>query len=107
MANVNTKLSQGSKAVQDTSEATEAIDILCKQILQAIKTKNEIAGYDKTFRSVVTAINGSNLYTVVDAGNKITVPAYVGGAKINVGSSVWVKIPSGNRSNMYICNVIS
>lgn len=108
MANVNTDLSQGSKAVQDTSEATEAIDILCKQILQAIKTKNEIAGYDKTFRSVVTAINGSNLYTIIDTGKEIAnIPAYVGSTKIRVGASVYVKIPSGNRSNMYICNVIS
>ena len=108
MANVNTELSQGSKAVQDTSDATEAIDILCKQILQAIKTKNEIAGYDKTFRSVVTAINGSNLYTIIDTGKEITnIPSYAGGSKPHVGSSVYVKIPSGNRSNMYICNVIS
>ena len=108
MANVNTELSQGSKAVQDTSDATEAIDILCKQILQAIKTKNEIAGYDKTFRSVVTAINGSNLYTIIDTGKEIAnIPAYVGDTKIHAGSSVYVKIPSGNRSNMYICNVIS
>lgn len=108
MANVNTEMSQGSKAVQATTEATEAIDVLCNAILQAIKTKNEIAGYDRTFRSVVTAINGSNLYTIIDTGNEVAnIPAYVGSVKINVGSSVWVKIPSGNRSNMYICNVIS
>lgn len=108
MANVNTQMSQGSKAVQDNTMATEAIDVLCNAILQAIQTKNEVAGYDKTFRSVVTAINGSNLYTIIDTGKEVAnIPAYTGNVKPHIGSSVYVKIPSGNRSNMYICNVIS
>lgn len=108
MTNVNTEVSQGLQNIRDTSDATEAIDVLCREILQAIKSKNEIAGYDKTFRSVITAINGTNLFTIIDTGIEIpNIPAYVGSQKINVGTNVYVKIPSGNRSNMYICNVIS
>lgn len=105
MANVNTEVSQGLQAIRDTKEATEAVDVLCAAILQAIKTKNEVAGYDKTFQSVVTAINGSNLYTIMDSGAEIAnVPAYVGGQKIQVGNPVWVTIPSGNRNKMFISN---
>lgn len=107
MANVNTEVSQGLQNIRETSDATEAIDVLCREILQAIKTNNEIAGFDRTFRSVVTAIDGSNRFTIIDSGSEVSnIPAYVNGQKINVGTSVWVKIPSGNRSNMYICNVI-
>ena len=108
MANVNTEVSQGLQNIRNTSDATEAIDVLCSAILQAIRAKNEVAGYDKTFRSVVTAINGINKYTIIDTGNEVAnIPAYVGNQKINIGTNVWVKIPSGNRSNMYICNIIS
>lgn len=108
MANVNTEASQGLQDIQNNKEATEAIDVLCNVMLQAIQKRNEIAGYDRTFQSVVTAINGINAYTIIEAGAEIkNVPAYVGGQKINVGNSVYVKIPSGNRNKMHICNVIS
>lgn len=107
MANVNTAPSQGLQTIQMSKDFTDAVDILCASILQAINEKSKYAGYDRTFQSVVTAVNGSNTYTILDSGNEIeNVPAYVGTQKITVGSSVYVKIPSGNRSKIHICNVI-
>lgn len=108
MANVNTEVSQGLQDIRDYAENTEAIDILCSAILQAIKTKAETAGFDRTFQSVVTAVNGANKYTILDSGTEIiNVPAYVGGQKIQIGSPVWVTIPSGNRSKMFISNTFN
>lgn len=108
MSNVNTEVSQGLQNIRENKEATEAIDVLCSAILQAIKTKGETAGFDRTFQSVVTAVNGVNRYTIIDSGSEvINVPAYVGGQKIQVGNPVWVTIPSGNRSKMFISNTFN
>lgn len=107
MANVNTAPSQGLQTIQMSKDFTDAVDILCSSILQAINERNKNAGYDRTFQSVVTEVDGSNTYTILYAGNKIAnVPAYVGSQKILEGSSVYVKIPSGNMSKIHICNVI-
>lgn len=107
MVNTNTSPSRGLQDIEQSQLYTEAIDTLCRAFIQAAKAKCESIGYDQTFRSTVVAVNGSREYTILDNGTEVkNVPACVNGASIVVGTPVWVKIPCGQRSKMYICNVI-
>ena len=71
MVNTNTSPSNGLQDIEQSQLYTDAIETLCRAVIQAAITKNDAAGYDKTFRSTVVAINGSREYTILDNGNEI------------------------------------
>ena len=60
---------------------------------------------DKTFPSVVYSVNSDGTYTIVKAGQKYNVKCSIPGLLLELGSNVWVKIPSGRIQDMHICGV--
>lgn len=81
----------------------EAVQILVRNIVSAI---NEHEGsFDRTFKSVVVAIDNEK-YTILDeSGTRRTVKSSIPNLPIKIGTSVWVRIPCMNTSQMHICGI--
>lgn len=59
---------------------------------------------DHTFKSVVWGKNSDGTYQISYLGQKYNVPNALG-TELNLGQSVWVKIPNGIFRHMHICGL--
>jgi hypothetical protein len=75
-------------------------------ILETIKMviENTKFKYDKTFKSRICEVNTNGTYKIVYMNQLYDVPNALG-VDLEIGQSVWVKIPCGVFRNMHICGV--
>lgn len=60
--------------------------------------------FDKTFKSTIWGKNPDGTYQISYMNQKYNVPNALG-IELNLGQSVWVKIPSGIFRHMHICGL--
>ena len=87
-----------------TDENTKAIDLLVNKIVSIVETKNKKLKYDKTFKSTIWGKNEDGTYKISYMNQLYNVYNALG-TDLELGQSVWVKIPSGIFRNMHICGV--
>ena len=87
-----------------TDENTKAIDLLVNKIVSIIENKNQKLKYDKTFKSTIWGKNEDGTYKISYMNQLYNVYNALG-TDLELGQSVWVKIPSGIFRNMHICGV--
>ena len=87
-----------------TDENTKAIDLLVNKIVSIVENKNQKLKYDKTFKSTIWGKNEDGTYKISYMNQLYNVYNALG-TDLELGQSVWVKIPSGIFRNMHICGV--
>ena len=87
-----------------TDENTKAIDVPVNKIVSIIENKNQKLKYDKTFKSTIWGKNSDGTYQISYMNQLYNVYNALG-TDLELGQSVWVKIPSGIFRNMHICGV--
>ena len=87
-----------------TDENTKAIDLLVNKIVSIVENKNQKLKYDKTFKSTVWGKNKDGTYQISYMNQLYNVYNALG-TDLELGQSVWVKIPSGIFRNMHICGL--
>lgn len=85
-------------------ENMKAVDVLINKIISIVDTKNEKLKYDKTFKATVWRQNNDGTYQISYLGQLYNVYNALG-TDLELGQSVWVKIPGGIFRNMHICGV--
>lgn len=86
------------------NENNKALDMLINKIVSIVETKNQKLKYDKTFKCTIWGKNTDGTYQISYMGQVYNVPNALG-TDLELGQSVWVKIPSGIFRNMHICGV--
>lgn len=85
-------------------EDKEAVDILVKEIMKAIKAKS--INCDRTYKTVIKDIT-PNGYVILDrAGSERTVKCCIPGVELKKMQSVWVKEPMGRINDIHIVGVV-
>ena len=87
-----------------TDENTKALDVLVNKIVSIVENKNQKLKYDKTFKSTIWGKNEDGTYQISYMNQLYNVYNALG-TDLELGQSVWVKIPSGIFRNMHICGV--
>ena len=87
-----------------TDENIKALDVLVNKIVSIIENKNQKLKYDKTFKSTIWGKNEDGTYQISYMNQLYNVYNALG-TDLELGQSVWVKIPSGIFRNMHICGV--
>ena len=87
-----------------TDANNKALDILINKIISIIDKKTEKLKYDKTFKSTIWGKNDDGTYKISYKNQLYTIYNALG-TELNLGQSVWVKIPGGIFRNMHICGV--
>ena len=87
-----------------TDENTKAIDLLVNKIVSIVENKNQKLKYDKTFKWTIWGKNEDGTYQISYMNQLYNVYNALG-TDLELGQSVWVKIPSGIFTNMHICGV--
>ena len=87
-----------------TDENNKAIDLLVNKIVSIVENKNQKLKYDKTFKSTIWCKNEDGTYQISYMNQLYNVYNALG-TDLELGQSVWVKIPSGIFRNMHICGV--
>ena len=87
-----------------TDENTKALDMLVNKIVSIVENKNQKLKYDKTFKSTIWGKNEDGTYQISYMNQLYNVYNALG-TDLELGQSVWVKIPSGIFRNMHICGV--
>lgn len=77
---------------------------ILKAIEIMIDQKNQKLKYDKTFKSTIWGKNEDGTYQISYMNQLYNVYNALG-TDLELGQSVWVKIPSGIFRNMHICGV--
>ena len=85
-------------------ENTKALDVLVNKIVSIVENKNQKLKYDKTFKSTIWGKNEDGTYQI-SYMNQLYNVCNALGTDLELGQSVWVKIPSGIFRNMHICGV--
>lgn len=85
-------------------ENTKALDVLVNKIVSIIENKNQKLKYDKTFKSTIWGKNEDGTYQISYMNQLYNVYNALG-TNLELGQSVWVKIPSGIFRNMHICGL--
>ena len=80
------------------------IQNLWNRISNLIDEKTSKLKFDKTFKSVVWDKNDNGTYQISYLGQKYNVPNALG-TELQLGQSVWVKIPNGILRHMHICGL--
>ena len=82
----------------------EAINVLAKQIANSLKYSD--SGFDRTFISVVKAVNSNGTYTVIDDyGKERNCVLAIPNVTLSVGQRVYATIPQGDLTKMYISGI--
>lgn len=87
------------------NENSNAVDILLNKIVLIIESKTKKLKYDKTFKSTVWEKNNDGTYKISYMNQLYNVYNTLG-TDLDLGQSVWVKIPCGIFKNMHICGII-
>lgn len=86
------------------NENNTALDALIKKFISIVEEKTQKLKYDKTFKSTIWGINSDGTYQISYMNQIYNVPNALG-TDLQLGQSVWVKIPCGAFRNMHICGV--
>ena len=86
------------------NENTTALDMLVNKIVSIVENKNQKLKYDKTFKSTIWGKNEDGTYQISYMNQLYNVYNALG-TDLELGQSVWVKIPSGIFRNMHICGL--
>ena len=86
------------------NENNKAIDLLVNKIVSIVENKNQKLKYDKTFKSTIWGKNEDGTYQISYMNQLYNVYNALG-TDLELGQSVWVKIPSGIFRNMHICGL--
>ena len=86
------------------NENNKALDVLVNKIVSIVENKNQKLKYDKTFKSTIWGKNEDGTYQISYMNQLYNVYNALG-TDLELGQSVWVKIPSGIFRNMHICGV--
>lgn len=84
-------------------EDKEAVDILVKEIMKAIKAKS--INCDRTYKTVIKDITPKGYIILDRAGSERTVKCCIPGIELRIGQYVWVKEPMGDLKGIHICGV--
>ena len=85
-------------------ELTEMINVLAKEIVVA--SKKTFTEYNRTFISVIQRVREKNMYDVIDEYNIVrTIPMSIPNILLSVGQRVYVTVPNGDFTKMYISGV--
>lgn len=87
-----------------TNENNRALDVLVNKIVSIVEHKLEKLKFDRTFKSTVWGKNDDGTYQISYMNQLYNVYNSLG-TDLELGQSVWVKIPSGIFRNMHICGV--
>lgn len=87
-----------------TNENSKALDMLVNKIISIVDKRNENLKYDKTFKSTVWGKNDDGTYQISYMNQLYNVYNSLG-TDLQIGQSVWVRIPSGIFRNMHICGI--
>ena len=87
-----------------SQEDTEAIDVLVKEIVKAIK--GNTANCDRTYKTVIKKVVKKGYVILDETGNERTVKCCIPGVELRAGQMVYVKEPMGKLKELHICNVI-
>ena len=85
--------------VNETNKVNNSILETIKMVIDNTKLK-----YDKTFKSTIWGKNEDGTYQISYMNQLYNVYNSLG-TDLELGQSVWVKIPSGIFRNMHICGV--
>lgn len=92
---------------QHNNENTEAVDILVKNILKAIKEIQQNTNSTQVFPSIIKSVNSNNTYTILDdSGQERNVKCSIPGLELRVGMNVWVTVPMGKVGMMFVSGVM-
>lgn len=86
------------------TENNKALQIIIDKITTIVESRIKKIGYDQTFKSTIWEKNDNGTYQISYLNQKYNVPNALG-TTLNVGQSVWVKIPCGILRNMHICGI--
>ncbi len=94
-------------------ECDDAVKVLIKGIMRAVRAGNESVNCDRSFLSVIKKVNTTNkrgisktTYTIQDEfGADRDVRCVIPNLSLSVGQNVWVKLPCGNLNRMHIYGV--
>lgn len=88
-------------------EDTDAVDILCKEVLKYIdRAVKEKTASDRTYRTVIKRIEKNGYVITDETGQERTVPCGIPNVELRPMQSVYVKIPCGNLKELHICNIV-
>lgn len=82
----------------------KALNVLVNKFKHLIEEHTSKLKFDKTFKSVVWGKNDNGTYQISYLGQKYNVPNALG-TELQLGQSVWVKIPNGILRHMHICGL--
>lgn len=86
------------------TDNNRALDVLVNKIVSIVEHKLEKLKFDRTFKSTVWGKNDDGTYQISYMNQLYNVYNSLG-TDLELGQSVWVKIPSGIFRNMHICGV--
>lgn len=88
-------------------EDTDAVDILCKEVLKYIdRAIKEKTASDRTYRTVIKRIDKNGYVITDETGQERTVPCGIPNAELRPMQSVYVKEPLGKLNELHICSVV-
>lgn len=78
------------------------------EILKAIQyaMERQAINCDKTYKSVIKAINDKGYVILDDTGGERTVKCCIPNLDLRVGQPVWVKLPMSSLKDIHICGVV-
>lgn len=89
---------------KNSKDLNEAVETLAKQIKKSLLYTS--SDFDRTFLSVVQAVNSNKTYDVLDEYGTIrNVVLALPNVTLSVGQRVYVTVPCGDFKNMYISGV--
>ena len=89
---------------KNARDLNDAVMTLAKQIKKSLEYSE--SNYDKTFISIVQAVNSNGTYDVTDEYGAIrNVVLALPNVTLQVGQRVYVTIPCNNLKNMFISGV--
>ena len=86
-----------------SQEDTEAIDVLVKEIVKAIK--GNTVNCDRTYKTVVKRVVKKGYVVLDETGNERTVRCCIPGIELRAGQMVYVKMIQGQLKDMHICGM--
>ena len=78
------------------------------EILKAIQyaMERQAINCDKTYKSVIKAINDKGYVILDDTGSERTVKCCIPNVELKIRQMVWVKVPMGKLNDIHICGVV-
>ena len=87
-----------------SQEDTEAINVLVKEIVKAIRENT--VNCDRTYKTVIKRVVKKGYVVLDETGNERTVKCCIPGVELRTGQMVYVKMIQGQLKDMHICGVV-